>query len=61
MCPFCISALAVMAATEAVATGSGAILTRTLVNRMRGGSESSHDTGQPVQQPETPVQGSVGS
>jgi len=58
MCPFCISALAVVAAKAALATGGGAILTRALVNRVRGGEEPPRDD-QPVEQSEAPVAGSV--
>jgi hypothetical protein len=54
MCPFCISALAVVAAKAAMATGGGAIITRVLVNHMRGGGEPSRDD-QHVEQSETPV------
>jgi hypothetical protein len=41
-----------------LATGGGAILTRALVNRVRGGEEPPRDD-QPVEQSEAPVTGSV--
>jgi hypothetical protein len=61
MCPFCISALAVVAAKAALATGGGAIFTRALLKHMRDESDPSDDSDQPSQQSETPGAGSVRS
>lgn len=57
MCPFCISAVAVVAAKAVAATGGGAVLAKVLLNQVRGGNDSFQDAGQQVQQSETPVHG----
>ena len=55
MCPFCILALALVAAKAVAATGGGAILTGVLVNKVRKGSEPGNVRTQQVPQSETPV------
>jgi hypothetical protein len=40
MCPFCISALALVAAKAIAATGGGAIVTRVVVSKIRKGNDS---------------------
>jgi hypothetical protein len=57
MCPFCISAVAVVAAKAVASTGVGAVLAKALLN-LRGGNGSSQGAGPQVQQSETPVLGS---
>jgi hypothetical protein len=41
MCPFCISALALVAAKAVAATGGGAVVTKVVMNRMRKADDSS--------------------
>jgi ribulose 1,5-bisphosphate synthetase/thiazole synthase len=41
MCPFCISALALVAAKAIAATGGGAVVARVVVSKMRKGDDSS--------------------
>ena len=41
MCPFCISALAVVAAKAVAATGAGAVVTKVVVSKWQKSAESS--------------------
>lgn len=40
MCPFCIAALAVVAAKAVAATGGGAIMTKVVVSKLRKGDSA---------------------
>jgi hypothetical protein len=51
MCPFCISALALVAAKAIAATSGGAIVTKVVVNKMRKGNASSETHFPEKQQP----------
>jgi len=46
MCPFCISAVAVVAAKAVAATGGGAVLVKAALNKARRGNDSSRGAGQ---------------
>ena len=39
MCPFCIAALAMVAAKAVAATGGGAIVTKVVVSKLRKGDD----------------------
>jgi hypothetical protein len=57
MCPFCISAVAVVAAKAVAATGGGAVLVKAALNKARRGNDSSRGAGQKMQQSETSAPG----
>jgi|GraSoiStandDraft_1057264.scaffolds.fasta_scaffold1254421_1 hypothetical protein len=50
MCPFCISAMVVLAAKAVAATGGGAILTKVVLNRTRKTEEAYGPALRDVQQ-----------
>lgn len=50
MCPFCISAMVVLAAKAVAATGGGAILTKVVLNKTRKTEESYGPALQDLQQ-----------